>query len=126
MGILDDLREEASQKQAELHEDTLHKEKLEHNYQVSILPKMQQLFSYFKELIEYLNIIETPLEVTHYSRRYPQLGTLYQQKYRLSTDDHGGISHYDAIAEIYFRFNCMNIEGEEEAFTHIIINKSTS
>ncbi|MCW8928700.1 MAG: hypothetical protein OQL19_00495 [Gammaproteobacteria bacterium] len=123
MGILDDLREEASQKQIDLQEDTLLKEKLEHNYQILILPKMQQLFSYFKELIDYLSIIENPIEIPEYSKRYPQMGMLYQQNYRLSTDKHGGLSHYDKLTEIYLRFNCLGNDDNEETFSHHIQHK---
>lgn len=121
MGILDDLREEARQKQAALQKNTILKEKLEHNYQISILPKMQQLFLYFKELIEYLSIIETPIKIPQYSKRYPLLGELYQQNYRLSTDKHGGISHFDKITEIYLRFNCLS--KDEETFEHHVKHK---
>ncbi len=123
MGILDDLREEASQKQADLQEDTLLREKLEHNYQLLVLPRMQQLFSYFKELIEYLSIIENPIEVSQYSKRYSQLGLLYQQNYRLSTDKHGGLSHYDKLTEVNLRFNYEPKEGEEDTFSHLIKHK---
>ena len=123
MGILDDLREEASQKQVDLQEDTILQEKLEHNYQTLTLPKMQQIFSYFKELIEYLRVIETPIKITQYSNHLPQMGNLYQHNYRLSTDKHGGISHYNKITEIYLRFNCLGKDGDEETFNHHIKHK---
>ena len=97
MGILDDLREQASQKQSEQQEDTILKEKLAHNYQILILPKMQLLFSYFKELLDYLSIIEAPISIPHYSNRYPKLGKLYQQGYRLSSDKHGGIANFEKL-----------------------------
>lgn len=121
MGILDDLREEANLKQAELNEDSLLQEKLEHNYQILILPRMQQIFSYFKELIDYLGIIEEPIKIEQYSRRYPEMGQLFQENYRLSTDRHGGISQFDKITEIYLRFNC--IGQNEESFNHRIKHK---
>lgn len=116
MGIIDDLREQAIQKQSEQQEDTILKEKLAHNYQILILPKMQQLFSYFKELLDYLTVIEAPICIPHYSNRYRKLGKLYQLDYRLSTDKHGGIANYEKLTEITLRFNC---QGQEEGeFTH--------
>ncbi len=121
MGILDDLREEVSQKQVELQDEELLDEQRKHNYRVLILPKMQQLFSYFKELIEYLNLIEAPEEVAHYSRRYPQLNDLYQQKFRLSSDKHGGHADFDKLTEIYLRYVYM---GQEKTyFMHLVENK---
>ena len=122
MGILDDLREQASQKQEEQQEDSIAKEKLEHNYQILILPKMQQLFSYFKELLDYLNIIEEPIVIPHYSKRYEQLGELQQQDYRLSSDRHGGIANFEKLTEVTLRFYCLGKEEGEE-FVHYADNK---
>ena len=124
MGILDDLREQANQKQAEQHEDALAREKLEHNYQVQILPKMQQLFSYFKELTEYLSVIEEPIEIFNYSDRYSGLSVLYQQDYRLSSDKHGGIANYEKLTEVNLRYNLLNTE--EEDLIHHVENKLES
>ena len=120
MGILDDLREEASHKQVEQQEDIVQKEKLEHNYRMLLLPGMHQLFSYFKELTDYLSVIETPLIISHYSSRYPELGELYQTDYKLSTDKHGGIADFDKLTEITLRFYCL---GQEEELLHYCDNK---
>ena len=79
MGILDDLREEASHKQVEQQEDVIHKEKLEHNYRILLLPRMQQLFSYFKELTDYLSVIETPLTIPHYTSRYAEFTAIQSE-----------------------------------------------
>lgn len=121
MGIIDDLREEVRQKQMVNLEDTAFQEQLEHNYQLLILPKMQQIFSYFKELIDYLSILETPVEITQYTNRYPLLGKLYQQNYRLSTDKHGGIADFEKLTEIFLRYNCLS--PDEEEFSHHVKHK---
>lgn len=121
MGILDELRDQANQNLAEQQDDTLRREKLEHNYQILILPKMQQLYGYFKELIEYLSIIEEPIVLPQYSKRYPALGELYQQDYRLSTDKHGGIANIEKLTEITLRFYCQGTEEDE--FTHCAEDK---
>lgn len=117
MGILDDLREEANKKQLELQEDSLLQERRLHNYKTLILPKMQQIFSYFKELIDYLKIIETPIEVPHYSIHYPELGSLYQQDYRLSTDKHGGLAKLEKLTEINLRFICQGVGSNTFEYT---------
>ncbi len=117
MGILDELREQANQKQLEQQEDTLLQEQRLHNYKTLILPKMQQIFSYFKELIDYLKIIETPIEVPHYSEHYPDMGILYQQDYRLSTDKHGGIASIEKLTDINLRFTCQGLGSDSFEYT---------
>jgi len=124
MGILDDLREEASHKQSNQHNDLLAQEKLEHNYQQVVLPKMQQLYSYLKELLDYLDIVKTPITIAQYSEHYPQLGELFQQDYRLNTDKHGGIAKFDKITEVNLRFTCLGQKNDE--FTHIVKHKFES
>lgn len=121
MGIIDDLREEVRQKQMDHQDDTVLQEQREHNYQIFILPKMQQLFSYFKELIDYLSILETPIEIAQYSNRYPLLGELYQQNYRLSTDKHGGIADFEKLTEIFLRYTCLG--PDEDEFSHHVGHK---
>lgn len=121
MGILDDLRETASKKQVDLEDEEALRMSQENNYQVLILPKMQQLFLYFKELIDYLKVIEKPVEITDYSRRYPQLVDLYQKNFRLSSDKHGGLGHFDKLTEVYLRYTYL---GEEEnTFIKVIAHK---
>ena len=120
MGILDDLREEASHKQVEQQEDVIHKEKLEHNYRILLIPGMQQLFSYFKELTDYLSVIETPIIIPHYTSRYAEFGELYQSDYKISTDKHGGIADFEKLTEITLRFYCL---GQKEELIHYSENK---
>ena len=117
MGILDDLRDEANQTQEEDKEDLLRKEQLKHNYQMLILPKMQQLYSYFKELIDYLSVIKKPVIVTDYSKRYKDLGTMSQGLYKLSTDKYGGISNLDKLTDITLRFYCISTDHNEIQLT---------
>ncbi len=121
MGILDDLRDEASQQQSDQQQDNSLQEQLEHNYQVLILPKMQQIFAYFKELVDYLNVIKTPVAIAHYCNRYPDFGQLQQLNYRLSTDKHGGMSHFDKMMDVYLRFNCLSEENED--YIHLANHK---
>jgi hypothetical protein len=124
MGILDDLREQANDKQLEREENILQQEKLEHNYQMNILPKMQQLYAYFKELLEYLAVIESPICIEHYSERYKLMGKLYQQDYRLTTDQHGGIAHIDKLKEVNLKFYCLGDVNQEAQFRHTVSNKT--
>ena len=104
MGILDDLREEVSQKQVQLQDEERLNAHYKNNYETVIRPKMQQLFLYLKELVEYLNVIETPEKIIDYSARYPQLDDLYQQNFRLSSDKHGGYANFDTLTDIYLRY----------------------
>lgn len=125
MGILDQLREEANKIQSKHQQDADLQKQKEHNYQFIILPKLQHLFSYFKELLDYLEIIKEPVKIDHYSDRYSHLDSLIQQNYRLSTDKHGGIANFDKLTEVNLRFNCVSeIPGEE--FSHYTDNKIES
>jgi hypothetical protein len=123
MGILDNLREEASQNLADQKEAALRREKLENNYQRLVLPKMQQLYTYFKELIDYLSVIEKPIAIPCYSKRYSQLGELYQQNYRLSTDKHGGIANFEKLTEITLRYHCLGKDEDDNEFVHCAEHK---
>ena len=76
MGVLEQLRKEADQKKSSEKlqlDQTLYQE---HAYKAQILPKMQELFKYLKELVEHLNYLEVPVQVESYSLRFPNLGTL--------------------------------------------------
>jgi len=113
MGILDELRDEAERKKLISQQEVISAEKLAENYQQNLLPKMQMIFNFFKEIVEHLQFIQEPIKVINYSKKYPELGELIQQDYKLSTDKHGGISHYNELMEIKVRFYCF-AEGTME------------
>ena len=109
MSILDELRDESRQKKQQDSASKNQDELLEESYQASILPKMQESFSYFKELIEHLKFTETVVEVENYNIRSKPTGLLTQKNYRINTDGFGGFADYDRLMEINLSFSC---EGE--------------
>jgi len=113
MGILNELRDEAERKKIIDQQQVISAEQLAENYQQNILPKMQLIFDFFKEIVEHLQFIKDPIKVIDYSKKYPELGELIQQDYKLSTDKHGGISHYHDLKDIKVRFYCVG-EGSME------------
>lgn len=115
MGLLDQLREEATKKQEEQrYQESVQRSK-EDIYQYQLLPAMQQIYTYFKEVTEYLNILNEPIKIEDYSKNYPQFGCLVQTDYKLMTDKHGGVTKFDQLQQIMLRFYCVN--PEEPYFT---------
>ncbi|MFK5892432.1 MAG: hypothetical protein QM504_04330 [Pseudomonadota bacterium] len=113
MGILNELRDEAERKKILDQQSEITADNLADNYQQNILPKMQMIFNFFKEIVEHLQFIQEPISVINYSNKYPDLGKLIQQDYKLSTDKHGGMSHYNELMDINVRFYCMGDESME-------------
>lgn len=113
MGILDELRDETERKKVIEQSHTLSTESLTHNYQQEILPKMQMIFDFFKELVEHLLFLKNPIIINNYSHKYPDLGELYQLDYKFSSDKFGGVSHYDKLMEITIKYYFC---GEEPLF----------
>ncbi|MFK5987042.1 MAG: hypothetical protein QM479_16665 [Pseudomonadota bacterium] len=107
MGILDELRDEAERKKIVEQQQTISSEKLEEIYQQNLLPKMQKIFDFFKEIVNHLQYLQDPIKVENYSNKYAQLGDLIQQDYKLSTDQYGGMGHYNSLKTIYLRFYCI-------------------
>ena len=104
MSILDELKAQADKKHSELGGFSSNKEKQLDDYRKEILPKMQYIYTYFKEIIDYLSVIETPIEVNNYCDKLPALGVLKQQDYRLTTDKHGGIADFEKIEEVNLNY----------------------
>ncbi len=113
MGILDELRDESERKKFVEQSENISAEKLAENYQKNILPKMQMVFDFFKEIVEHLQYLKNPIMVYDYSNKYPGLGELKQSDYKLSTDKHGGISHYNELRDVKIRFYCVGDEALE-------------
>ncbi len=113
MGILDELKQEADLKRACEEQQKRDQEQLEKRYRQEILPKMQKIYTFFKEMVEYLQYLQKPIEIDSYSKRYPQFDPLVQKEYKLTTDQFGGVSHFDELKEIYLKFYCIG-EGSFE------------
>ena len=119
MGILDQLRKQADEKKSSEQKEVDQKQIQAQRYKSEILPKMQEMFAYMQELVKYLNYLEFPVQVENYSSRYPDLGTLMQKDYRISTDGFGGLADIEKIRHIDITFYC---EGEG-SFEYIVRTK---
>ncbi len=106
MNILDELRQKAEDKKRALHEHNVYESHLEQTYQQVLLPKMQFLYDSFRELVEYLNFLDEPVVVRHYSRRYPHFGTLVQKNYKINTDGRMGMADYHRLMQVNVSFLC--------------------
>lgn len=107
MGILDQLRNEATLKQESEFAAANTQQQLENQYQTRILPKMQQVYLFLKEIVEYLSYLEKAVEITDYCQRYPQMGALSQTDYKINTDGYGGLADFNRIMQVNVLFNCV-------------------
>lgn len=106
MSILKELKEEVASKQKEEHFQSHIKQQCEQRYQQVILPTMQAIFSYMKELVEHLNYLEHTVKVEHYSKKYSQIGQLTQSDYSISTDNFGGFDDINQLRHVNVHFLC--------------------
>ncbi|NOR79627.1 MAG: hypothetical protein GQ529_02145 [Methyloprofundus sp.] len=120
MGVLEQLRKEADQKKSSEKLQLDEKLYREHAYKTQVLPKMQELFKYLKELVEHLNYLEVPVQVENYSLRFPNLGTLAQKDYKISSDGYGGFADINKLIQINVTFYCVG-EGE---FKYVVNGKA--
>jgi hypothetical protein len=113
MGILDELRDESKRKKFIEESEHISAEKLAENYQKNVLPKMQMVFDFFKEIVDHLQYLKNPIRVYDYSNKYPGLGELKQYNYKLSSDKYGGMSHYNELRDVKIRFYCIGEDALE-------------
>jgi len=113
MGILNELRDEANKQKEDDQLQAYSKELIADKYKNEILPKIQMIFNYFKEIIEHLQYLKNPIVVREYSKTYPQFGELQQQDYKLSSDDYGGQTKFDEMKQVNIKFFCMGEDSFE-------------
>ncbi len=109
MGVLDQLRNEATRKQESEFSSTIEGQRLEHEYQTDILPKMQKAYHFLKEIVDHLNYLEKAVEVKHYSNSYRQFGTLTQTNYKINTDGYSGVGDFNRIMQVNVTFVCQGV-----------------
>jgi len=107
MGILDQLRKQADQKKSSEKQEIAQNKQQAQVYKTEIAPKMQEIFQYTQELVEYLNYLEVPIQIEHYSDRFPKLGVLAQKDYKINTDGYGGFADIDKLMQINIIFYCI-------------------
>lgn len=104
MSIIDELRNKANEKKEAQQQQESLEQLLASNYKHLLLPKMQQIFTYLNEVVKHLNFVAEPILVKDYSHRYPQLGDLQQQNYRINTDGYGGLADFNRLMQINLTF----------------------
>jgi hypothetical protein len=120
MEILNQLRDEAKQKKTNQAQQHNQEKQLEQVYHTKLLPKMQQIFVYFKEVVEHLNFIESRIGIEEYNHRFPQFGLLNQGNYKINTDGYGGYADFERLLQINITFFLTG----EGAFTYQVIGSS--
>jgi hypothetical protein len=107
MGVLDQLRNEATIKQQSEFSERDTQQQLDIIYRGTILPRMQKIFIFLKEVVEHLAYLEKAIEIVHYSRKFPDIGVLIQQDYQINTDNYGGFADFENIKQINVNFVCI-------------------
>ena len=107
MGILDQLRSEANLKQESEFAVANNQQHLELEYKTRILPKMQRVYLFLKEIVDHLSYLEKAIEIKDYCQRYPQIGALSQTDYKINTDGYGGLADFNRIMQVNVLFNCV-------------------
>ena len=101
---LDELRQETNLKK--VHDDIqkTREQVWQQNYTDLVLPKMQFIYYYLKEVVDHLKFIDHKVSINDYSQRFPKFETLKQRNYKISTDGRGGIGNIDKLREIDISF----------------------
>ncbi len=100
MGILDDLKKEASRLQSEQEQALGGKAHQEQRYQRIARPLMKRIATYLCELAEQLKVVQLPVPVAYDIPGVGLVKELYQGDYRVYLDNR------DAPRKIAFQFAC--------------------
>ena len=129
MGLLDELKQQAELKRAELARAEAEQEARHAAYRENILPRMRRLFSYLSELAEHLNYVDAPVSVSYPIKTYDTLRDLRQRDYKVRADSMEGMKRIDfsfeCAADGHVQFEVENklyIERLEEYLTSARLN----
>jgi hypothetical protein len=120
MGVLEQLRGQVHGKQDDELGQRHIEQELAARYKDAILPKMQSIFVFMKEMVQHLTYLEQSIFVDDYSSKYPQLGRLIQTDYKINTDGILGYVDLGKLMQINVSFFCLN----EGAFNYNLQGKS--
>jgi len=111
MGILDELKQQASEKRQLEATEERERHSQEERYRQELLPKMQQLHAYLREFVDHLNYVRPEIVVSVYDDGRRGLNHLLQGGYHLATDEHGGQSSLDNLKTLRLTYHC-SADGE--------------
>ena len=116
MSILDDIQQQADNKRQQQDNEKKFAAQLEQTYIQHINPRLNQVFSYFNELINNLNYIDEPVVCSYEIPGAGQVNNFEHTNYRISADSS------DRLTEITINFLCLRnkpidflIESETDA-----------
>lgn len=102
MGVLDDLKKEAAAVTARAEESRNTEQERREEILRQIGPKMRELYNFFKELAETLNVVQPDVRADYQVDGFGMLQGLHQEGYRLSTPDNR------ALTQLTFRYDCVS------------------
>ena len=86
MNLLDELKKQAEAKQTQQQIDKQHQAELMARSRDEVLPKLVQIYSYLKELLKQLEILQADVLVDYNLKGYGNLTGLRQEGYELRAD----------------------------------------
>ena len=106
MSILDELRKEARRKQ-KIEDDAKRKRAIQDAaFEAKILPKLQYIYAYLSEVVDYLNDLQSQIYVSDYGKEYHELARLLQGDYQIQSDEHGGTINPGDLRRFSLSFIC--------------------
>ena len=105
MSLLDELKKQAEAKQTQEQIDKQRRAELEARSRNDVLPKLTQIYSYLKELLKQLEILQADVRADYNLKGYGNLTGLRQQGYELLTDSR------ENMTKLSLGFYCVG-EGE--------------
>jgi len=123
MSLLDELKKQAEAKQSQAQIDKQRQAELEARSRNEVLPKLVQIYSYLKELLRQLEILQTDVRVDYNLKGYGNLLGLRQEAYELHADSRENMTNlslgYYCVGEGEIKFELdtrQQVEQQKDYF----------
>lgn len=102
MGVLDELKQTAEELKAKEDEEKSTTIRRAEQIRRDIAPKMKELYTYFKEFCDHLNVVSPDVTGDYLLEGLGTLTALHQGEYKLATDD----PEADTVQKFTFHWTC--------------------
>lgn len=123
MSLLDELKKQAEAKQSQQQIDQQRQAALEARSRDEVLPKLVQIYSYLKELLKQVEILQPDVRADYNLKGYGNLSGLRQEGYELHTDSRDNMTHlslgYYCVGDAELRFELdtpQQVEQQKDYF----------
>jgi len=102
MRLLDELKKEADQLKKDLSDEERKRQLKQKYYQDALLPSMQKIFHFLRELIDYLKTVRPEMDISYAIPGYRTVDGMVQEDYRIDLDSDL------QTRRILLSFNCLS------------------